>query len=103
LVGVKANRFAVGARVHVRVNGADGKPFDIYRTVGSGGSFGASSLRLHIGIGPASRVDALDVRWPGSGTLQHIDGPIVADARYKLREDRTELVAESAPASAPKP
>jgi hypothetical protein len=65
----------------------------IYRTPGSGGSFGASSLRLHVGIGPAARVEALDVRSPGSGTLQRVDGPIAADARYELREDRAGLVA----------
>ena len=86
LVGVKANRFAVGARVRVQVRDANGQARDIYRTVGSGGSFGASSLRLHIGIGSASTIDSLEIRWPGINLTQRIAGPIGADARYELKE-----------------
>ncbi|MBO0757514.1 MAG: CRTAC1 family protein, partial [Bradyrhizobiaceae bacterium] len=85
LVGVHANRFAVGARIRVRIT-EDGKGRDIYRTVSSGGSFGASSLRPHIGLGRATVVDELEIRWPGSGLLQTLKGPIAADATYELRE-----------------
>ena len=91
LVGVKANRFGVGARLHVRATAPDGKPLDVYRTVGSGGSFGASTLRPHIGVGLATAVDFIEVRWPGSGTVQRFDGPIAADSRYEMREDRATL------------
>ena len=91
-VGVKANRFAVGARVKVSTVGADGKPFDIHRTVGSGGSFGASSLRLQVGLGRATSATAIEVRWPGSGTVQRFAGPIAGDTRYEVREDRATLV-----------
>jgi hypothetical protein len=91
LVGTKANRFGVGARVHVSAVNPDGTVFDIYRTVGSGGSFGASSLRLHIGIGAATAVRSIDIEWPGSGTRQHMEGPYAADARYAAREDRATL------------
>ena len=45
LTGRKANRSAVGARIRVRVTDENGRARDIWRTVGSGGSFGASSLR----------------------------------------------------------
>jgi len=85
LIGTLANRFAVGARIRVRIN-EDGHPREIYRTVGSGGSFGASSLRPHIGLGKASVVDELEVRWPGSGLAQIFKGPIAADGTYELRE-----------------
>lgn len=93
LVGTKANRFGVGARVHVGAVKPDGTVFDIYRTVGSGGSFGASSLRLQVGIGAATKVRSIDIDWPGSGTKQHFDGPVAADARYEAREDRATLAA----------
>jgi ASPIC and UnbV/FG-GAP-like repeat len=85
LIGVHANRFAVGARIRVRIT-EDGKARDIYRTVNSGGSFGASSLRPHIGLGKATVVDELEIRWPGSGLVQTLKGPISADATYELRE-----------------
>ena len=85
LVGVHANRFAVGARIRVRIT-EDGKSRDIYRTVNSGGSFGASSLRPHIGLGKATVIDELEIRWPGSGLVQTLQGPIAVDAMYELRE-----------------
>jgi hypothetical protein len=70
LVGVKTNRAALGARIKVTVTAPNGKRQDIYRTVTSGGSFGASPLRQHIGIGKAARIDAIEVWWPTSKTRQ---------------------------------
>ena len=93
LVGVKANRFGLGARVRLQVRDSDGQAREIFRTITSGGSFGASSLRLHVGVGSASSVDALEVRWPGNGhTVDRISGPIGVDARYQLREGGGALV-----------
>jgi ASPIC and UnbV/FG-GAP-like repeat len=90
LVGVKANRFAVGARIRVQTT-EDGKPREIFRTVNSGGSFGASSLRPHIGLGKATAIDALEIRWPGSGLVQRFSGPIPADRVYQIREGDKDL------------
>ena len=85
LVGIKANRFAVGARIRVQTT-EDGKTREIFKTVNSGGSFGASSLRPHIGLGKANVIDDLEIRWPGSGLVQHFGGPIAADRIYEIRE-----------------
>jgi len=90
LAGVKANRLAVGARLRVQVT-ENGNSRQIYRTVSSGGSFGSSSLRPHIGLGSATSVDFLEIRWPGSGLVQRFEGPIAADRTYELREDQTTL------------
>jgi hypothetical protein len=90
LVGVKANRFAVGARLRVQVT-ENRNPRQIYRTVSSGGSFGASSLRPHIGLGGATSVDSLEIRWPGSGLVQRFEGPIAADRTYELREGQAAI------------
>jgi len=89
LAGIRSNRFAVGARIRVRVT-EDGKPRDIYKTVNSGGSFGASSLRPHLGVGKATTIDELEIRWPG-GAAQQFRGPIAADRTYELREGGSEL------------
>ncbi len=71
LVGVKTNRAAIGARIKVTVeNGGQGVR-SIYRTVGSGGSFGSSPLQQHIGLGKDARIKDLEVWWPVSNTRQH--------------------------------
>jgi tetratricopeptide (TPR) repeat protein len=70
LVGVKTNRGAIGARIKVTVRGQGGRPRSIYRDVSSGGSFGASPLEQHIGLGKAGRIDSLEVWWPTSRERQ---------------------------------
>ena len=71
LVGVKTNRAAIGARIKVTVQN-EGKPQrSIYRTVGSGGSFGASPLTQHIGLGKSAHIVDMEIWWPVSNTRQH--------------------------------
>jgi hypothetical protein len=70
LVGVKSNRAAIGARIAVTVE-RDGQHHIFHRTVGSGGSFGASPLQQHVGLGKSARIVAIDVSWPTSQTRQH--------------------------------
>jgi tetratricopeptide (TPR) repeat protein len=74
LVGVKSNRSAIGARIKVTVQDGDQAPRTIYRTVGSGGSFGASPLQQHIGLGKSARILDLEVWWPASQTRQDFAG-----------------------------
>jgi hypothetical protein len=69
LVGVRSNRSAIGTRVHAEFV-EDGKTRHLWRWVGSGGSFGCNSLRVHLGLGSAARVAKLEVYWPASDTTQ---------------------------------
>jgi hypothetical protein len=71
LVGVKTNRSAVGARIKVTIENADHGSRAFHRTVGSGGSFGASPLQQHVGLGQATKIVDLEVWWPTSDTRQH--------------------------------
>src|SRR6185503_18778903 len=71
LVGVKTNRAAIGARITATIEDATGAKRSIHRTVNSGGSFGASPLQQHLGLGKAARRVDLEVFWPVSGTRQH--------------------------------
>jgi FG-GAP-like repeat/ASPIC and UnbV/PPIC-type PPIASE domain len=71
LVGVKTNRAAIGARIKVTVENKDQGTRSIYRTVGSGGSFGSSPLQQHIGLGKDARIVDLEIWWPVSNTRQH--------------------------------
>ena len=70
LVGVKANRSAIGARIKVTVKNQAGAARSIYRTVGSGGSFGGSPLQQHIGLGKSAQIVNIEILWPGSRTPQ---------------------------------
>jgi hypothetical protein len=91
LLGVKTNRAGIGARIKVTVHeapagkeegkehaGKENVPRSIYRTVGSGGSFGASPLQQHIGLGKSAETVDLEIWWPTSNTRQtfsnlHVD------------------------------
>ena len=70
MVGVKSNRSAIGARITVTVEN-EGRRRTICRTVGSGGSFGASPLQQHIGLGKSARIENIEVWWPASKTKQN--------------------------------
>jgi hypothetical protein len=87
LEGVKANRSAIGARLDLAFTDA-GTGRHVVRTVGFGSSFGGNPLRQHIGLGKATVIRTLEVRWPGSGTVQHFTN-IAADHIYHLREGDT--------------
>jgi hypothetical protein len=69
LIGVQSNRSAIGARIRVQVL-EDGSTRSVYRHVTSGGSFGASPLRQHIGLGRASSIRQLEIFWPTTGRTQ---------------------------------
>ena len=88
LEGVKANRAAVGARLEISITD-HGIERRIYRTVGFGSSFGGNPLRQHIGLGQATHVNAVEVRWPGSGTVQTYKA-LGVDRTYHLREGDSE-------------
>jgi tetratricopeptide (TPR) repeat protein len=69
LVGVKANRAAIGARIKVTVkNGTETR--SVYRTVGSGGPFGSSPLEQHLGLGKSAEIVGLEIQWPGDAQPQ---------------------------------
>src|SRR5262249_24115619 len=60
LVGTASNRDAIGARVHIVAGGAEQ-----WHGVRGGGSYlSQNDLRVHFGLGAATIVDRVDVRWP---------------------------------------
>jgi enediyne biosynthesis protein E4 len=66
VVGTKCNRTAIGARVRV-VTGTHTQMDEVH----SGSSvMSQSDLRLHFGVGKASVIDAIEVKWP---TTQKIE------------------------------
>lgn len=69
-MGVKTNRAAIGARIKVTVQNEGKEARSIYRTVGSGGSFGASPLTQHVGLGKSAHNVNLEIWWPTSNSRQ---------------------------------
>jgi hypothetical protein len=78
LTGTRSNRAAFGARLKLVVESADGRVVEIHRVVGTGGSFGASPLAQHVGLGHAARIRLLEVAWPiaGAATQTFRDLPL---------------------------
>ena len=85
LIGMKTNRAAIGARIKVTVQDEGKPPRFIFRTVGSGGSFGASPLTQHIGLGKSARILDLEIDWPVSKTTQHFAN-VAADQFLEIKE-----------------
>ena len=85
LVGSKTNRAAIGARIKVTVQNQGQPPRFIFRTVGSGGSFGASPLTQHIGLGKAARLLDLEITWPVTKTSQHFSN-VAPDQFLEIKE-----------------
>jgi hypothetical protein len=83
LVGALSNRSAIGAQVAVRAG--DRVQTDEVR---SGGSYlSQNDLRMHFGLGAASRIDEVEIRWP-SGTRQRVSG-LTLNRVHLLREEAT--------------
>ena len=92
LVGEESPRVAIGARIEVIARHPGGER-RVYLQVDSGGSFGSSSLEQEIGLGNATEVVSVTVRWPSGRTDTFSDLPI--DARFVISEgggiSRTEM------------
>jgi hypothetical protein len=80
LAGTKSNRLAIGARLKL-VAGGMTQTEEIH----SGISYlSQSDLRVHFGLGSATRIDSLEIRWPSGRveTLTNLDG----DKFYSILE-----------------
>ncbi|HUR45310.1 MAG TPA: FG-GAP-like repeat-containing protein [Candidatus Saccharimonadales bacterium] len=102
LVGTKANRAAIGARIKLTLKTPTGAR-ELYRTVSSGGNFGSNPLRQEIGLGDAKSIIAVDIRWPGSDTRQTLTG-LEVDRAYQIKEgEAAPLVLKLKPVKLDKP
>ncbi|MBL7699048.1 MAG: CRTAC1 family protein [Chitinophagaceae bacterium] len=84
LEGTKANRAAIGAKM--KITFAENRNIrSIYREVNSGGSFGSNPLMQHIGIGQAIVIKSIEIKWPGSNTIQEFND-VLADQHIVIKE-----------------
>lgn len=79
-VGTRSNRDGIGAKITVKA----GKQLFVDE-VRSGSSYiSQNDLRVHFGLGPATTMDSVEVRWP-SGLLERFD-KLPVDAIHILKE-----------------
>jgi hypothetical protein len=82
LEGTASNRSAIGARVDVQWNGHR----QIQEVSGGSGFSAQNDRRLHFGLGDATMVDQVVIRWP-SGRTDTIERPAI-DLVHRLTEAR---------------
>jgi len=81
--GSRSPRDAIGAKVFVTVGGVRQRA-DVF----SGGSYGSSSdQRVHFGLGPATKVEKVEIQWP-SGTKQELAAPAI-DRIFSVEEGKS--------------
>lgn len=90
LIGTKSNRSAYGARVELVAGGL--RQVDEVRANSS--FLSASDSRLHFGIGTATQIDRVLVRWP-SGLVERVE-KVGADRETVIREGSSEPVEKGA-------
>jgi hypothetical protein len=89
LVGNKTNRSAIGSRVSITFR-EKGIQRTVYRDINSGGSFGASPLRLEVGLGLADKIEQLEIRWAGTDEVQ-IFKDIKSNQFLRITQGRNEV------------
>lgn len=93
LIGTKSNRDGIGARIAVHVGGRD-----LVDEVRSGSSYiSQNDLRVHFGLGAATRIDYVEVRWL-SGLVERFAN-VQVDGIRTLTEGGGAAVAPAAPST----
>ena len=88
LAGTRSNRLALGARLKLTAAGVTQTSQII-----SGGSYlSQSDLRVHFGLGKATKIESLEIRWPSGkvDTLSNLD----ADMFYSVLEGEGTVAPE---------
>ncbi|MEM9143651.1 MAG: VCBS repeat-containing protein [Bacteroidota bacterium] len=80
LLGKSTNRSAIGSRIEIELD--NGRK--IYHTIGTGGSFGASSLQAELGLGSAKTIRKLTLFWQ-NGKPQQFDN-LNVNTKYRILE-----------------
>jgi hypothetical protein len=90
LEGTTSNRDAIGSRIRIDVDGVRQT-----REVRSGGSYlSHNDMRLHFGLGDATRIDRIEIRWP-NGRMEQVRN-VDANQYVTIREG-SGLVSGSRP------
>jgi len=88
-VGAKSNRDGIGARIRVKTASRT-----LVDEVRSGSSYNSNSdMRVHFGLGPATKIEWVEVRWP-SGITERFTG-LAVDTIHTVKEGSGSAVETS--------
>lgn len=88
LAGVKSNRLAIGARIKIIAGGVTQT-----EEIHSGGSYlSQHDLRVHFGLGSATKADSVEIRW-SSGATETLKN-LAADNFYSVLEGKGSVSPE---------
>jgi len=87
--GVSSNRSSIGTEITIATETDDGVR-KIHRVVGTGGSYGSSSLQQEIGLGRHGKIRSIKVYWPCSGRTQEFKD-VRPNYFYHIKEDLDEI------------
>lgn len=85
LVGKQSNRSAIGAKIIITIE-ENNKERKIYNTVDTGASFGGNSLMAEIGVGKASVIKNLEIKWPHSSKPISVFNNVEVNQNIKIVE-----------------
>jgi len=89
LEGVTANKAAIGSRLKITIR-ENGVARNIYRDVNAGGSFGSAPFKREIGLGKATQIDEIEIKWNGSGYVQRIQN-VAVNQFIKVKEGNSKV------------
>ena len=87
--GTKSNRSALGAKIKISLLDEKGNNRTVYKTVTSGGSFGANSLEQLVGLGKIKEVQNIEVKFPNGENKFVSFGALKPGHKYHLVEGST--------------
>jgi hypothetical protein len=90
LEGKDANKAAIGAKIKLTID-ENGSTRSVYKVLNSGGSFGSNPLMQEIGIGQATTIKKLEIKWPGCRHVQTLEN-IKADQQIHITEGNNKYV-----------
>jgi enediyne biosynthesis protein E4 len=98
-IGTKSNRSGIGARIKcvAKFPGLD-QPVEQVDEVRSGGSyFSQNDLRVHFGLGKATKVELLQIRWPSGHVdeLKNIDADRVISVKESQGIVKTDVFGQN--------
>jgi len=82
LAGTKSNRLAIGARVKITA----GSMTQTSQILSGGSYLSQNDLRVHFGLGTATKIDSLEIRWP-SGQMEALKD-LDVDRFYNVLEGK---------------